>query len=117
MPDFPPLSRIGAMYGCVPPDRPIGDVVHRAARVATGIGKRTRKDASMHGGAAALREVCQFFSHVTQEAKKKNQLPSVCCAPLQRKRRTPLISMVQGFSLRPQSFAHNSLPLFKGIVI
>ena len=79
MPDFPPLSRNGALYGCVPPDTQIGDVVHRAARVATGIGKRTRKDASMHGGAAALKEVSHFFSHVPQGAKKKYQLPSVCC--------------------------------------
>ena len=70
MPNFPPISRIGAMYGCVPPDRQIGDVVHCAARVATGIGKHTREDASRLGGPSALREVSHFFSHVTQEAKK-----------------------------------------------
>ena len=78
MPDFPPLSRTGARYGCVLPDRQIGDVVHNAARVATDIGKRTRKDVSMHGGAAALREV-SLFSHVTQEAKKTSC--RVCVAP------------------------------------
>ena len=82
MPEFPPLRRVGAMYGCVPLDRQIGDVVHCAARVAIGIGKRTHKDASMHGGAAALRQVSHLFSHMTQEAKKKrNNSCRACAAP------------------------------------